>query len=361
MKRILPAIMSGGSGERLWPESTEAHPKQFRALVGKRTLFQEAAARMSGRRQTKDLGELEFLPPLVLCHERHAELALAQLAELGIEPAALALEPEGRNTAAVGALAAALGRELAPDALVLLSPADHVITNVAAFHDTTARAAGVASERIVTFGVTPTRAETGYGYIERGQAIADGVYAIRQFHEKPEADVAERYAASGAHDWNSGMFLFDPDVLLGEFAAAAEIRDATLAALAGAQREGRTIRPPAALYRQIPKAPIDKAVMEKTAKGAVAPADFGWADLGSWAEIWRLSAQDAEANCFQGDAIALDARRNLVRSDGPRVALVGVDDLIVVVSGGTVLIGPRDRAQDVKKLVELARAKDAER
>jgi mannose-1-phosphate guanylyltransferase/mannose-6-phosphate isomerase len=241
--RIIPAIMSGGSGERLWPLSTEAQPKQFRALSStSRTLIQDAALRLRGVH-----GDIEFRAPIVLCNVGHGELARAQLQEVGVHPAAVVLEPVGRNTAAVGAIAAALAKEIEPGALVLLAPADHVIANAAAFRETVARAAAVARERIVTFGVKAARAETGYGYIERGDPIAPGVFAIRQFHEKPDAAAAEQYAASEAHFWNSGMFLFDPDVLFEEFAAAPDIRDAAHAALLAATRKDDEIAPPYAL------------------------------------------------------------------------------------------------------------------
>jgi mannose-1-phosphate guanylyltransferase/mannose-6-phosphate isomerase len=351
--RIIPAILSGGSGERLWPLSTGARPKQFRAFTGVHTLFQDTAERLRGAH-----GTLEFSAPIVLCNALHQTLASQQLQEIGARPALLVLEPIGRNTAAAAVIAAALAKEIEPGALVLLAPADHMIADAAAFRAAVGRAAATARERIVTFGVKPTRAETGYGYIEGGDPIAAGVFAIRRFHEKPDAEKAAQYQASGVHFWNSGMFLFDPDVLIREFAAAADIRDGALLALAAAARENGVIAPPEALFARIRAAPIDKAVMEKTARGAVAPCDMGWADLGSWAEVWRLSPHDEHDNSIVGDAIVLEGERNLIRSDGPRVALAGVSDLVVVVAGGAILIVPRERAQDVKKLLELVKARE---
>jgi mannose-1-phosphate guanylyltransferase/mannose-6-phosphate isomerase len=353
MTRIVPAIMAGGAGERLWPVSTDAHPKQFRALVDAQgaTLFQSALERMRGLH-----GDVEFGTPIVVCNVRHGALALEQARAMGIEPAAIVLEPIGRNTAAVAVIAAALATEISPGALVLLAPADHLIENVAAFHEAAARAAPVARARIVTFGITPTRAETGYGYIESGEALAPGVHAIRRFHEKPDAQQAARYLASGAYSWNAGMFLYDPDVLLSEFAKTAPgIRDKALAALQAATRDGGAISPSHALFAAIPAEPVDKALMEKTALGAVAPCDVGWADLGSWAEVWRLSSHDAHGNHVAGEAVLIDAARNLIRSDGKLVAVAGISDLIVVVEGDVVLIVPRERAQDVKKLCAAAK------
>lgn len=345
--RILPALLSGGAGTRLWPASTDERPKQFHALAGARTLIQETALRVSG-----ETDALSFLPPIVLANARHGDLVTAQLGEVSVRPAALVLEPVARNTAATGALAAAIGAEIDPDALVLLLPADHVIADVAGFHAMIARAAPYARERIVTFGISPTRAETGYGYIKRGAALGEGVYAIDAFKEKPDAALAQTYLDTGEYAWNAGMFLFSPALLLKEFAASAAIRDSALKALAAARRDGARIVLDEALFAATPAAPIDKAVMEKTRAGAVVPCAIGWADVGSWDEIWRLSPKDAAENAAQGRVVTLDAARNLLMSDGPRLALVGLDDLVVIASGGTVVIAPRARAQDVKLLLE---------
>ncbi|MBI1187455.1 MAG: mannose-1-phosphate guanyltransferase [Alphaproteobacteria bacterium] len=351
LPRILPAIMSGGSGTRLWPLTTESRPKQFHALFGERTLFQETVARTAPGMA----GPIEFLAPLILANAGHADLIETQLAALGTTPAALALEPVGRNTAATAAAAAALGRELAPDALILLLPADHVIADRDGFVAAIARAAAVAHERIVTFGITPDTAETGYGYIAVGPALREGVHAIESFTEKPTSALAADFLASGRHLWNSGMFLFAPDLLLDEFAAAPDIRDRTLAALAGARRDGRRIAL-AASFADIPAQPIDIAVMEKTTRGAVAPCAIGWADVGSWDTFWRLSARNDAGNAIAGPTLILDSNNNLLRSDGPRVSVAGVKDMIVVVSNGEVLVMPRARAQDTKALWSMAKS-----
>jgi mannose-1-phosphate guanylyltransferase/mannose-6-phosphate isomerase len=346
--RIIPAIMSGGAGARLWPLSTEASPKQFHALAGERSLFAETAARVNG-----DVGALAFAPPILLCNERHAEAARAALAEIGAAPAAIVLEPAPRNTAAVAAIAAAVAAELDPDALALLLPADHLIGDVPTFHAALERAAPFARERILTFGVTPNRPATGYGYIKHGAALGEGVFAIESFREKPNEATARQYLAAGGYAWNSGMFLFHPQVLLGAFAASPAIRDGALAALRDAARAGDEIRL-APSFAQVPAEPFDIAVMEKTARGAVVPCDIGWADIGSWDEIWRLSPHDASGNAKHGPVAALDASNNLLRAEGVKLCVAGVSDLIVVATPEAVIVLPRDRAQDVKALRELA-------
>jgi mannose-1-phosphate guanylyltransferase/mannose-6-phosphate isomerase len=346
---ILPAIMSGGAGTRLWPLSTSERPKQFHVLLGERSLIQETALRVRGAGR-----DIAFAEPMVLCSAQHAELVESHLAEVGIRPPAIVLEPVGRNTAATAVLAAALAKEISPGALVLLLPADHLVTDRAAFLRAVERAAPLARERIVTFGITPTRPETGYGYIKSGPALADGVHAIDSFREKPNAATAAEYLASGAYYWNSGIFLFDPEVLIDEFASAAEIRDTVLAALDASVRDDRTVKLPMRIFSTAPAAPLDIAVMEKTVRGAVAPCDIGWADVGSWNELWRLSARDENGNAIAGETLTLDATNNIVHSDGARVVLAGVHDLVVIASGDTILIVPRERAQDVKTLCELA-------
>jgi mannose-1-phosphate guanylyltransferase/mannose-6-phosphate isomerase len=253
------------------------------------------------------------------------------------------LEPAPRNTAAVGAVAAAVAAEIDPDALVLLVPADHVIANPEAFREAIERAAPFAGGRIVTFGVAPDRPATGYGYIKRGGELGQGVFAIDSFREKPNADTARAWLAEGGYDWNAGIFLFSPAVLLAEFEASANVRDAALAALKAARRDGDEIQLDAALFAKTPAQPLDIAVMEKTARAAVVPCDIGWADVGAWA-----------GNAVQGAVVALDAHNNLLRSDGPKLCVAGVNDLIIVATQDAIIIAPRDRAQDVKLLREMA-------
>ncbi|MEQ1618924.1 MAG: sugar phosphate nucleotidyltransferase [Terricaulis sp.] len=347
--RIIPAIMSGGAGTRLWPASTDARPKQFHALTGTRSLFAETVARVSG-----ETDALSFAPPIVLCNASHKRWVDAQLAEIGATASAIVFEPVARNTAAAAAVAAALGAEIDADALVLLLPADHVIADREAFLAAIACAAPIAGERIVTFGIQPSRPETGYGYIKSGAPLSAGVFAIDSFREKPQREIAEQYLAEGGYSWNAGMFFFHPATMLEEFSANPDIRDHALAALAAAGRNGAEIRLDAEHFARAPALPLDIAVMEHTRKGAVAPCAIGWADVGAWDEIWRLGAKDERGNSVRGEVVVLDGSDNLVRTEGVRVCVSGVSDLIVIATPEAVIVIPRGRAQDVKQLRELA-------
>lgn len=329
--RIVPAIMSGGAGTRLWPLSTEARPKQFHALGGPETLFAATLRRVRGA---------AFAAPIVLCNARHEALVRADLGG----PATLVFEPAARNTAAVGAIAAALAQELTPDALVLLLPADHMVADTAAFHAALARAAAFADERIVTFGVQPDRPATGYGYIKRGAALGDGVFAIDAFKEKPDAATAQTYLASGGYAWNAGMFLFRPRVLLEEFAASADIRDAALESLRLARRDSDAITLDAAAFARVRAAPLDVAVMEQTARAAVAPCAIGWADIGSWDEVWRRAPRAADGFALLGEAAAADVAK--MQASGVKARAIAGADLVVIAAPAGLLIAPRALAQD---------------
>ncbi len=345
--RILPVIMSGGSGTRLWPLSTDARPKQFHALGGARSMIEETALRLSGSH-----GDIEFLPPVVIANAAHGEIVESLLKSSGIAPAAIVLEPQGRNTAAAAAIAAMVAQEIAPDAHVLLAPADHLVTKPAAFISAIRAATAVVDNNIVTFGIVPTAPETGYGYILANELLAPGVHRIAAFKEKPDYATATRYLAEGGYSWNSGVFFFSQRVLLEEFSiAAADIRDGARDALSRAKRNGPDILLDAATFGAIRSEAVDRAVMEKTRRAAVVPCDIGWADVGSWAELWRLSDKDAAGNVADGKATLLDCANTLVRADGMQVSVIGIEDLIVVASGNSVLVMPRSRAQDVKKVI----------
>ncbi len=344
--RVFPVIMSGGSGTRLWPVSTETRPKQFHTFGGARSMIAETALRLRGVR-----GGLEFLDPIVIASERHGDIVLEELAAAGIEPAAVVLEPIGRNTAATAALAALVATEIDPQARVLLMPADHLVEKVDPFIDAIAAASVVVDERIVTFGITPQGPETGYGYIQQGAGLCSGVFSVAAFKEKPDMQTAARYLGEGGYSWNSGVFYFAPPVLLEEFSGASDIRDDSARALSAAVRDGRKIILPRDLFGAVRAEPVDIAVMEKTRRAAVAPCDIGWADVGSWAELWRLSDKDGQGNAISGPAMLLDGSNNLIRADGVHVSAAGVSDLIIVATPGAVLVLPRERAQDVKKLL----------
>jgi len=341
--RIIPAIMSGGAGTRLWPLSTEAYPKQFHALAGPESLFTRTVHRVSG-----DMGGLSFAGPIVLCNARHASLVRKHLA--GAAPTALVFEPLPRNTAAVGALAAAIAAEADPEALVLLLPSDHLIADVPGFHAAIARAAPFGRERIVTFGVTPDRPATGYGYIKRGAELGEGVFTVDSFREKPDRDTARRYLDAGGYSWNAGIFLFHPQTLLTEFDAAADIRDAALEALHLGHREGDAIHLDAETFAHVPSQPLDIAVMEKTARAAVAPCAIGWADIGSWDEVWRLTPRNAAGFAILGPAAAADVGK--MQASGVKAAALEGEDLVVIAAPSGLLIAPRTLANNADKLHE---------
>ena len=343
--------MSGGSGTRLWPLSTDKKPKQFHALASELSMIQDTALRFHG-------DQIAFLPPIVICNHRHGELARAQLADLGIEPAAVILEPFGRNTASVAIVAAAWTLAHAPDALTLLLPADHVITDPDGFRSAIGKAVAAAGSEIVTFGIEPNGPETGYGYIQRGAALHEGVYRVARFVEKPNRKTAEGYLAEGGYAWNAGIFLYSPAVMLAEAQRLCpDIATAAVAALEGGAHDGPFITLDKAAFSACPSEAIDVAVMEKTDRAAMVPCDIGWADVGSWSEIWRQNVQGADGNYVKGDALVLETERSLIWSDGPSVAVIGMSDIVVIATAEHVLVLPKDRAQDVKKIVDELKRK----
>jgi mannose-1-phosphate guanylyltransferase/mannose-6-phosphate isomerase len=351
---VLPVIMSGGSGTRLWPLSTEDRPKQFHALASELSMIQDTALRFTG-------GEtVTFLPPVLICNHRHGELAKAQMNALDIQPAAVILEPFGRNTACVAAVAAHWAVEHAPDALVLLLPADHVVNNPVGFRGAIQAAVAAAGDHIVTFGIEPTGPETGYGYIQRADALDEHAYAVTRFVEKPDRETAERYLQHGGYYWNAGIFLYAPQILLDEAEKyCPEIKAAAVAALNAGMHEGPFIALDKAVFATCPSEAVDVAVMEKTDKAAVVPCDIGWADVGSWSELWRQGPLDADGNFSRGEVLLLDSDNSLVWSNGPGVSVIGVSDLIVVATSEHVLVLPKHRAQDVKKIVDELKRKAA--
>ncbi|WP_268796217.1 mannose-1-phosphate guanylyltransferase/mannose-6-phosphate isomerase [Sphingomonas sp. Leaf412] len=342
MASIVPVILSGGSGTRLWPMSRPEKPKQLLALTARETMLQLTAARAHGD---------AFAAPIVVANAAHADEVEAQLAAVGAAPDALILEPAGRNTAPAIALAALAA---GGDQALLVMPSDHVIADRDAFHAAIHAALPLVEQGwLVTFGIAPDAPETGYGYIKVGEELAPGVNRVARFVEKPQRAVAEAMLASGDHAWNGGIFLFRADAFLDALAThAPEILTAARAAMDGARREGTRVYPDAAAFAASPSDSIDYAVMEKADRVAVVPVAMGWNDVGSWDALHAISDGDAGGNVVDGDVIALDAVNCLVRSDGIRIATVGVSDLIVVASGNDVLILPRGRSQDVKLLLE---------
>lgn len=342
-QRITPVILSGGSGTRLWPLSRGDRPKQLLALTAAETMLQLTARRCPpGTR---------FAPPLIVANALHADLIEAQLDSAGVFPAALILEPVARNTAPAIALAAITAD---PDAILLVMPSDHVITDVDAFHAAIAAALPVVADGwLATFGITPDAPETGYGYICRGEPIADGVFRVDRFVEKPDRSTAERYLAEGCYAWNGGIFLFRADAYLAALEAhAPAILAAAREAIGKAERAGGRILPDAAAFGASPSDSIDYAVMEKADRVAVAPADMGWSDVGSWDALHMLATRDAADNAHEGEVVAIDTSGCLIRSTGPLVAAVGISDLIVVATSDAVLVLPRGSSQDVKRIVD---------
>lgn len=345
--RIIPVIMSGGSGTRLWPLSTRRRPKQFHRLGAERTMIEETVLRFTG-----DHGAVRFLDPVVIANAAHEDLVQSLVAESGVNLAALILEPQGRNTAATAALAAMIAQEIDPEALVLIAPADQLVSRPEDFVSAITAAAPIARGRIVTFGIKPSGPETGYGYIQQGRALAEGVFEVTAFKEKPDLPLAREYVRDPGYSWNSGVFFASPAVLLEEFGiAAADIRDSAGASLKRARRAGRVIHLDADIFGTVRSEAVDRAVMEKTSRAAVAPCDIGWADIGSWSELWRLSDKDAAGNAVEGPVMLVDGANTLIRSDGIQVSVIGVTDLVIVASGNSVLIMARDKAQDVKKVI----------
>lgn len=348
---IIPVILSGGSGTRLWPMSTAARPKQFLPLVTDRTMFGETLARTAG--------QAGFAAPLVVCGPGHVEHALADLATAAITDARIIVEPAARNTAPAIALAAhAAG---AGDTPILVMPSDHVMTDPAAFLAAIAAALpAVRAGALATFGIEPSGPETGYGYIERGapSPAAPGTYAVARFVEKPPLPQAQAMLDAGGHYWNAGIFLMRADAYLAALAASAPaMAQACAAAMAGSAATGSTLHPDSVAFLASPSDSIDYAVMESAPNVVVAPVDPGWSDVGSWTALYDLAAKDGDGNATHGRTITIDTTDSLIRAaPGLRVAALGVDNLIIIANstpgGADLLVIPMDRAQDIKKIVE---------
>jgi mannose-1-phosphate guanylyltransferase/mannose-6-phosphate isomerase len=341
---LVPVILSGGAGTRLWPLSRELHPKQLLPLVGSHTMLQDTVHRLTG---------LDVGAPIVVCNEAHRFLVAEQVRAAGVTPAAVVLEPAGRNTAPAIALAAhaALAAD-AGDSLLLVLPADHVIRDVAAFHKAVEVASAAAVEgRLVTFGIVPSAPETGYGYIRRGR-LSGGTYQIAEFVEKPEAPRAQQFLTSGEYYWNSGMFLFRARRYLEELEKfAPDIASVCRNAFASAARDLDFTRIDAGVFGSCRSESIDYAVMERTADAVVVPLDAGWSDVGSWAALHAASGADSHGNVVRGDVVTEDTEGSYLYSESRLLATVGLRDCVVVETKDAVLVAPRDRVQDVKKLV----------
>jgi len=344
-----PVILCGGSGTRLWPLSRQALPKQFLPLLSHRSLLQETVLRLQGLP--------ELAPSLVVCNNEHRFLVADQLLEIAAPLGPIILEPAGRNTAPAVAMAAHLALRTDPDALLLVLPSDHVIRDSAAFRARVEAARPFACDGcLMTFGIVPDAPETGYGYIQRGESLDDGgssAFRVKRFVEKPDAVRAAQFLESGDFFWNSGMFLLSARVYLDELDRhAPDVAVAAALAIDKGQADLDFLRPDTEAFLSSPSISIDYAVMEHTHRAAVVPANFGWSDVGSYASLWKEEPKDAQGNAAQGEVSLHDSRGCYVHTEKQMVALLGVEDLVVVATADAILVTTKERSQDVKSVVE---------
>lgn len=337
---IKPVVLAGGAGTRLWPVSTESRPKHLLKLLGPDTLLEGTLARVGDRSQ--------FQTAIIVCSESQADEIARQAPDCR-----LILEPFPRGSAAAIAMAA---EAVERDQIMLVLPSDHDIADPAPLLDAIQKALpAVRSGRLVTFGIRPTRAECGYGHITSGTSLGDGVFEAASFVEKPAREVAEQLTASGSAYWNSGMFLFAAGTLLDELKRhAPDIHAAASAAMTGASEQRNLVRPDADSLASSPSTSIDYAVMEHSDRIAVVPVELEWSDIGTWAAVYDLSAKDADGNVISAGSYVIDGRGCLVRSDGPQIVTIGVNDLVVVATADRVLIVPRSEAQRVREAAAAA-------
>lgn len=346
MTRLIPVILSGGAGTRLWPLSREMYPKQLLALTGKLTMLQDTVTRLAGISGAS--------APIIVCNEAHRFTVAEQIRALGAKPAAILLEPAGRNTAPAVALAALQALQIDPEATLVVAPADHVIRDARAFQAAALVAARLADDgKLVTFGIVAHSPETGYGYIHRGEGQGPA-FPVEQFTEKPPLDLATQFVASGDYYWNSGMFVFKASRYLSELAAfAPDILEAARAAFNSAQSDLDFVRIAKSEFEKCRSESIDYAVMEKTRDALVLPLDAGWSDVGSWSSLFDALPADEDGNVLQGDVLVHDTHDCYVHSTSRLVAAVGMDDHIIVETKDAILVAPKGRVQDVKDLVAM--------
>ncbi len=347
---ITPIVLSGGSGTRLWPLSRAGYPKQFLPLTDDHSLFQLTLLRLAGLAGST--------APLVVCNDEHRFLVAEQARKVAVELSAILLEPVARNTAPAICLAALKARQSGEDPLLLVLPSDHVFTDTPAFQAAVQTAVPAASAgQLVTFGIVPTQPETGYGYIKAGADQGDGAFAVERFVEKPNLATAEGYLAEGGYFWNSGMFLFRASVYLAELARhSPAMLVACEAAFKAARQDLDFCRVDKAAFEVCPSDSVDYAVMEKTDQALVVPLSAGWNDIGAWPAVWQVAQRDAQGNAGRGDVLLEDCRNSFVHASNRLVCLLGVEDLVVVETADAVMVTHKQRAQDVKKLVDRLKA-----
>ena len=351
--KIYPVILSGGAGTRLWPLSRAVLPKQLLPLVADKTMLQETALRVANWPGV--------MAPLVVCGNDHRFMVAEQMREIGITPLGILLEPVGRNTAPAVAAAAHHLKAIDPEAIMLVLPADHVIENNAAFREAVERAITLVGQgALATFGIVPKTPETGYGYIRRGEQVANcgECFKVARFVEKPDLETARGFLAEGGYYWNSGMFMFQADRYLAELQQhAPAIAASASQAMKSAYRDLDFCRLDETSFFACPSDSIDYAVMEHTRDAAVVPADIGWNDVGSWSALWEVQAKDGQGNAQRGDVYLDGVKNSLVRAESRIVAVVGVEDLVVVETQDAVLVAHKDQVQRVKQVVDHLKSK----
>jgi mannose-1-phosphate guanylyltransferase / mannose-6-phosphate isomerase len=353
MSKIVPVILSGGAGSRLWPLSSESVPKQFRALISHQSMFQDTLQRVTHGR------DIAFERPIIVCGESHAKLARDHALDCGAATPLFLLEPIARNTAPALAAVALAQFNIDPNALMLILPADHVIREPGALHEACrAATAAAANGKIVTFGIIPSGPETGYGYIKKGVAIDARVYEVDAFQEKPNLETAKAFLATGNYAWNAGIFFFRCGSFIQELEKhAPDVLKWAQKALDEAKLDGDQMTLNKDAFSQAPSISIDYAVMEKTTNAAVMPVEMGWSDVGSFDALFDIGTKDEAGNNQVGPVVVFDGTNNLVRSQGHQVAVIGLSNIMVIATENGILVAPLDRAQDVRLAADAFKQK----